>query len=127
MSSLNNETKGHTFIMYVGQDDTCYKLRLSNEKLLDAVFAKDHPEWRHLDAGILHGVIINKILGINSTDVTLKDYVKYVKDEAEAVSLVRSGQYQLAFFLKPTRIEQVREIAMARKVMPPNRRTFILS
>ncbi|MCK6467655.1 MAG: DUF1015 domain-containing protein [Candidatus Brocadia sinica] len=124
MSSLNNETKGHTFIMYVGQDDTCYKLRLSNEKLLDAVFAKDHPEWRHLDAGILHGVIINKILGINSTDVTLKDYVKYVKDEAEAVSFVRSGQYQLAFFLKPTRIEQVREIAMARKVMPPKSTYF---
>lgn len=124
MSSLNNETKGHTFIMYVGQEDACYKLRLSNEKLLDAVFAKDHPEWRHLDAGILHGMIINKILGINSTEVTVKDYVKYVKEETEAVSLVRSGQYQLAFFLKPTRIEQVREIAMARKVMPPKSTYF---
>ena len=124
MSSLSNETEGHTFVMYVGQEDAYYKLRLSNEKLLDAVFVKDHPEWRHLDAGILHGVIINKILGINSNDVTLKDYVKYVKDEAEAVSLVRSGQYQLAFFLNPTRIEQVREIAMARKVMPPKSTYF---
>ncbi len=124
MSSLNYETTGHTFMMYAGQNDTYYKLRLCNEKLLDTVFAKDHPEWRHLDAGILHGVIINKILGINSNDVTLKDYVKYVKDEAEAVSLVSSGQYQLAFFLKPTRIEQVREIATARKVMPPKSTYF---
>ncbi|MDN3514640.1 MAG: DUF1015 domain-containing protein [Candidatus Brocadia sp.] len=124
MSSLSNEAKGHTFVMYIGQDDTYYKLRLSNEKLLDAVFAKDHPEWRHLDAGILHGVIIGKILGINSTDVTIKDYVKYVKDEAEAVSLVKSGQYQLAFFLNPTRIEQVREISIARKVMPPKSTYF---
>ncbi|MCC7526565.1 MAG: DUF1015 family protein, partial [Chitinophagaceae bacterium] len=42
----------------------------------------------------------------------------------EAVSLVRSGQYQLAFFLKPTRIEQVKEIASARKVMPPKSTYF---
>ncbi|MFN3532106.1 MAG: DUF1015 domain-containing protein [Candidatus Brocadia sp.] len=124
MSSLNDETKGHAFIMYVGQEDAYYKLRLSNEKLLDMVFANNHPEWKHLDAGILHGMIIDKILGINSNDVTLKDYVKYVKDEAEAVSLVQSGQYQLAFFLNPTRIEQVREIAMARKVMPPKSTYF---
>lgn len=124
MSQLNNETKGHTFVMYVGQENAYYKLRLSNEKVLDMVFTNNHPEWKHLDAGILHGMIIDKILGINSNDVTLKDYVKYVKDEAEAVSLVRSGQYQLAFFLNPTRIEQVREIAMARKVMPPKSTYF---
>lgn len=124
MSSLNNETKGHAFIMYVGQEDASYKLRLSNEKLLDMSFANNHPEWKHLDAGVLHGMIIDKILGITSNDVTLKDYVKYVKDEAEAISLVQSGQYQLAFFLNPTRIEQVREIAMARKVMPPKSTYF---
>ncbi|GAN33321.1 MAG: DUF1015 domain-containing protein [Candidatus Brocadia sp. AMX2] len=124
MSQLNNETKGHTFVMYVGQENAYYKLRLSNEKVLDMAFTNNHPEWKHLDAGILHGMIIDKILGINSNDVTLKDYVKYVKDEAEAVSLVRSGQYQLAFFLNPTRIEQVREIAMARKVMPPKSTYF---
>lgn len=94
------------------------------KKVLDMAFTNNHPEWKHLDAGILHGMIIGKILGINSNDVTLKDYVKYVKDEAEAVSLVRSGQYQLAFFLNPTRIEQVREIAMARKVMPPKSTYF---
>lgn len=124
MSRLSTATEDHTFVMYAGQEDAYYKLYLSNEKFADMVFAADHPEWRHLDAGILHGVIINRILGIASDDVTVKDYVKYVKDEAEAVSLVRSGQYQLAFFLKPTRIEQVREIATARKVMPPKSTYF---
>ncbi len=124
MSKLHTDTRDHTFIMYGGQEDAFYKLWLSNEELLDSVFAHDHPEWRHLDAGILHGMVINKILGINSLDVAVKDYVKYVKDEREAVSLVRSNQYQLAFFLKPTRIEQVKEIAMARKVMPPKSTYF---
>lgn len=124
ISKLNSETKEHIFVMYAGQPDTFYKLQLTNEKLLELVFANNHPEWRHLDTGILHGVIIHKILDIHSADVTLKDYVKYVKDEAEAVSLVRSGQYQLAFFLKPTPIEQVKEIATARKVMPPKSTYF---
>ncbi|MDO8142410.1 MAG: DUF1015 domain-containing protein [Candidatus Brocadiales bacterium] len=124
MPRLNAETRGHTFVMYAGQEDTYYRLQLSNEKLLDTVFANDHPEWRHLDAGILHSAVIHKILGIHSTDVALKDYVKYVKEETDAVSLVKSGQYQLAFFLRPTRIEQVREIAMSRKVMPPKSTYF---
>ncbi|MBV6518992.1 MAG: DUF1015 domain-containing protein [Candidatus Brocadia sp.] len=124
MSHLNNGSEAHAFIMYEGQEDAYYKLQLSNEKVLDVVFAADHPEWRRLDAGILHGVIIDKILGIAASDVTAKDYVKYVKDEADAISFVQSGQYQLAFFLKPTRIEQVREIASARKVMPPKSTYF---
>ena len=124
MSRLYAETKRYTFGMYAGQEDAYYKLHLTNEKLLDTAFAKDHPEWKHLDTGILHGMIINKILGINFADLTLKNYVKYVKEESEAVSLVRSGEYQLAFFLKPTLIEQVREIATARKVMPPKSTYF---
>lgn len=123
-SKLSNNAAGHVFVMYTGQNDTYYRLQLNNEKLPDVVFANDHPEWRNLDAGILHGMIINTLLNINSLDVTSKDYVKYVKDEAEAVSLVQSGQYQLAFFLRPTLIEQVKEIAMARKVMPPKSTYF---
>lgn len=124
MARLNNAPETHAFIMYAGQEDAYYKLSLNNEKIIDTIFANDHPEWRHLDAGILHGVIINKVLGIAADDVTIKEYVKYVKEETEAVSLVRSGQYQLAFFLKPTRIEQVKEIASARKVMPPKSTYF---
>lgn len=124
MARLNNAPETHAFIMYAGQEDAYYKLSLNSEKIIDTIFANDHPEWRHLDAGILHGVIINKVLGIAADDVTIKEYVKYVKEETEAVSLVRSGQYQLAFFLKPTRIEQVKEIASARKVMPPKSTYF---
>ncbi len=124
MPKLNDGRGDHVFVMYTGQEDAYYRLQLSDEKLLDAVFAHDHPEWKHLDAGILHSAIIHKILGIQSTDVTIKEYVKYVKEETEAVSLVKSGQYQLAFFMRPTRIEQVREIAMMRKVMPPKSTYF---
>ena len=72
MSRLNGEVSGNAFVMYVGKTDAYYKLQLVNEKALDAVFANTHPEWRSLDAGILHGVIINKILGITSNDVSLK-------------------------------------------------------
>ncbi|MCF6157257.1 MAG: DUF1015 domain-containing protein [wastewater metagenome] len=124
ISRFNAETRNHTFGMYVGQEDLYYTLYLRSQKLLDAAFAHGHPEWKHLDTGILHGMIINRILGINFFDVTQKDNVKYVKDEKEAVTLVKSGHYQLAFFLKPTPIEQVKEIAMARKVMPPKSTYF---
>ncbi|MDR4507131.1 MAG: DUF1015 domain-containing protein [Candidatus Brocadiaceae bacterium] len=125
LSRLDDQKKGHSFLMYVGSEDACYLLRLKSEGLLESVFANDHPEWKRLDAGILHGIVLKKLLGVGSQDVILmKNSVKYEKNIAAAVSLVRSGQYQLAFLLKPTRIEQVREIAMARKVMPPKSTNF---
>jgi len=99
-------------------------LQLNGENVLDKVFANDHPEWKRLDAGILHSVIINRILGIHSGEAGLKNFIKYVKNETEAISLVQSGDFQVAFILRPTLIEQVREIALARKVMPPKSTYF---
>ena len=92
--------------------------------MIETVFTNNHPEWKHLDAGILHGMIVEKILGINATHGNNKNAVIYVKDEKEALSQVKAGYYQLAFFMKPTIIEQVKEIAMTRKVMPPKSTYF---
>ena len=92
--------------------------------MIESVFANNHPEWKHLDAGILHGIIIERILGINTAHGNDKNAVIYIKDEKEALSQVKAGHYQLAFFMKPTLIEQVKEIAMKRKVMPPKSTYF---
>jgi len=124
MQKLNSDSKPHSFVMYVGETDKYYLLQLNGENVLDKVFANDHPEWKRLDAGILHSVIINRILGIHSGEAGLKNFIKYVKNETEAISLVQSGDFQVAFILRPTLIEQVREIALARKVMPPKSTYF---
>ncbi|MFO0794439.1 MAG: DUF1015 domain-containing protein [Candidatus Brocadiaceae bacterium] len=124
LSVLNKETKEPVFVMYAGKEDAYYKLQPNNAAIIESVFANNHPEWKHLDAGILHGMIIERILGINAAQGNDKNAVIYVKDEKEAVSQVKAGNYQLAFFMKPTLIGQVKEIAMKRKVMPPKSTYF---
>ncbi|MCF6150452.1 MAG: DUF1015 domain-containing protein [Candidatus Kuenenia sp.] len=124
VQKLNSDAKTHSFVMYLGERDKYYLLRLNDERVLETIFTNNHPEWKHLDAGILHSIVINRILGIDSGEAGLKDYIKYVKNESEVVSLVQSGDFQLAFILRPTLIEQVREIALARKVMPPKSTYF---
>ncbi|GJQ49281.1 hypothetical protein KsCSTR_39260 [Candidatus Kuenenia stuttgartiensis] len=124
MRKLNSDSAPHCFVMYAGQGDRYSLLRLNDKRILEKVFANDHPEWKHLDAGILHSIVLKRILGINSDEAGLKDFIKYVKNETEAVSLVQSGAFQAAFILRPTLIEQVREIALAHKVMPPKSTYF---
>ena len=124
LSVLNKETKEPVFVMYAGKEDAYYKLQPNNANMIETVFANNHPEWKHLDAGILHGMIIERILDINAAHGNDKNAVIYVKDEKEAVSQVKAGHYQFAFFMKPTLIEQVKEIAMKRKVMPPKSTYF---
>jgi len=122
---LNSNGKGvHKFAMYSGEEDAYYLLQLKNEKVLDQVFDCDDPEWRNIDAGIFQTIIINKILGIKSEKSPDEKVIDYVKEAEEAIKTVKSGKYQLAFILRPTLIEQVKEIAMKRKVMPPKSTNF---
>ena len=50
--------------------------------------------------------------------------VGYSRSAADAEKRVFSGEYQLAFLLNPTRIEQVQAIAGAREKMPPKSTYF---
>jgi uncharacterized protein (DUF1015 family) len=48
----------------------------------------------------------------------------YARDFEQALELVRSGAYDAAFFMAPTPIERVREVAAAGESMPPKSTYF---
>jgi len=48
----------------------------------------------------------------------------YARDAKQAVALVESGEYDLAFLLRPTPVEQVREVAASGASMPPKSTYF---
>jgi uncharacterized protein (DUF1015 family) len=48
----------------------------------------------------------------------------YARDAAEAVALVERADYDAAFFMAPTPIEQVRAVAAAGETMPPKSTYF---
>lgn len=113
MSALEKKKNIHTFGMYAGGKNF-YVLELKDEKALDRAIADKPSEWKHLDVSILHLFIFQRVLGIHDED----DNIEFVKDPAAAVSAVKSGKFESAFFLNPTRPAQVIEIAKLGKRMP---------
>lgn len=78
------------------------------------LLGEDHgPAWRDLDVAVLHGGILERILGLPDN----AEFV-YEKDPAAAVNLVRSGQKDMAFLLRNMDPAQVCACAEAREQMP---------
>ena len=72
----------------------------------------------NLDVNVLHKLFLNEILGITDEDVQKQTYTRYYKDLEDERRDFDSGKLQIAFFLNPTRVDQVVEAAKAGLKMP---------
>lgn len=123
-ASLNRElakSPDHIFGLYVGSNKKYYLLSLANDKTPDVAFKEEPKCFRRLDTRILHGLVLDKILGEHAGE---EKYLTYVHDAHEAIEQVNDEEYDLAFFLKPTTIEQVKDVASERLKMPPKTTFF---
>jgi len=109
----------HNFGMYLHGENKYWLLKLKNERLIDKYVSSDKPrELKKLDVTILHSIVIREILGISDRDIELENSVRFVHNDDEAFDLVKQGGYQLAFFLNPTKVEQVVSVADKYEKMP---------
>lgn len=97
--------------LYMNNDDIWYILKYKGMTLQDV-----HPSLSNLGVVLLHELIFKRILEIN-------DFA-YEMDANEAVKMVRAGAFDAAFFLKPTRLEDVEQVALVNKRMPPKSTYF---
>ncbi len=85
----------------------------------------DIPEHqRRLDLVHLHTLILDRLLGLNPERVREQTNIRYLRDAAEAVQQVRSGDADLTFLTNPVPMEQLREVAFAGQVMPQKSTDF---
>jgi len=56
--------------------------------------------------------------------VKQESYITYVRGRQEAISAVRDRRAQVAFLLNPTRLDQLRDIALEGSVMPQKSTDF---
>lgn len=121
LKEVLEKSPNHTFGLYVGSNKKYYLLSLASDKTPERAFKEESECIRRLDTRILHGLALEKILGEHIAD---EKYIKYVHDVHEALELVDDEDYDMVFFLKPTMIEQVRDVASARLKMPPKTTFF---
>ncbi len=101
-----------------------FRLTLRDQAVADALLA-DRPEpYRRLDTAVLESLILKGPLGLSDDDISHLQGLGYSRTDDEALELVMSGEYDAAFFLRPSPVAQVREIAAAGETMPPKSTYF---
>ena len=80
--------------------------------------------YRQLDTGRARGAVLKGALGLSDEDISHFNGLFYARDTEEALAMVASGEYDAAFLMRPTPVEQVREVAAAGENMPPKSTFF---
>ena len=110
-------------LLQLGYIDTreqrALRLTLKDQAIADAALAGHSEAYRRLDTGVLETLLLKGALGLSDDDISHFNGLFYARDTAEALALVRSGEYDAAFVMRPTPVGQVREIAAAGENMPP--------
>jgi uncharacterized protein (DUF1015 family) len=108
----------HVFGMRVKDEQSYYLLSLRNEADMDALLPDKSQSYRRLDVSILHHLIIDKLLGIRMDTHKMGLNIEYIKDAEEADKRVHDNAAEVVFFMNPTKVREVREVAAAGERMP---------
>ncbi len=101
-----------------------YRLKLKDQAIADAALPDFSEAYRSLDTGVLEALILKGTLGLSDDDISHFNGLFYARSTEEAVAMVRSGEYDAAFLMRPTLVEQVRKIAASGENMPPKSTFF---
>ena len=72
--------------------------------------------WKHLDVAVLQELVLHPLLGIHPDEPETLERLRFVKDAHDALGM--TGTHDVAFILRPTRMDQMREVALAGETMP---------
>ncbi len=120
LKKLEAEGGGKTaFGLRIMDKNSYFILTMKTRDMMDKVFGDKIPDvFKNLDVTVLHSLILSKILGITQEAQEKQENLIYVKSYDEALGAMNKGGNQLVFLLNPTRIEQVKAVALAGFVMP---------
>jgi len=107
-----------------GRDGRALRLRIKDQAIADAALPDRSDAYRQLDTGVLETLLLKNALGYSDDDIAHFNGLFYARDTAEALAMVRSGEFDAAFLMRPTPVGQVRAVAAAGENMPPKSTYF---
>lgn len=109
---------GHSFGVYLGGGDY-YTITLKKDVSLEKILGLKRPRaWLYLDVNILHLLILKHMMGMDTTVMEDEGNIVYIREEVEALDMIKNKKAKIAFILNPTKIEEVKEIVDLGDVMP---------
>jgi len=121
-----SQDKLHTIGLKAKKDPAYYSLTLKDTSIMEEVLADRSKAWRELDVVILHKLILERYLGIDEKALAENKNIDYIRYRDKALELLEKGEkeYQAAFLLNPTPIEDLKKIADAGERMPQKSTDF---
>ncbi len=112
-----NSHKTSVIAFYPQGDHQCYLMHLK-EGMRDHMGEDLHPSLKKLDVLVLSRFLLQKGLGFSREELDDDENFHYQSSLTKALEAVKEGAYEMAFFLSPTSIEHVKEVASNLLVMP---------
>jgi uncharacterized protein (DUF1015 family) len=112
------------FGLYDSFHKQAYRLRLKDPGALDRVLAGKPEAYRRLDSAILETLVLKGLAGMSDEDIDGRHGLEYAKSVPDALARVDSGEYDVAFILRPVPVEQIRAVAATAENMPPKSTYF---
>jgi uncharacterized protein (DUF1015 family) len=112
----------HVAFIAVTQDGI--HLLTAKPNAIKQALADTPPRQAQLDVVQLHSIVLDRILGLDQETITRLGNVRYIREADEAVGLVKSGQADIAFLIKPITLDQLRDISLSGNVMPQKSTDF---
>ncbi len=105
-----------------GGNSGFYLAVLKDRQAMDSAAPNMSGAWKSLDVSVLHKLVLEKLLGIGEKELAGGANIEYVKDTGnavdESIAKVDTGQRQLAFFVSPPKMQQLRMVTAAGEKMP---------
>lgn len=105
------------FLVKARGDDAPRRVTLRTDVDLDSAIPLERSSaWKGLDVAVLQELILDPILGIHPDRPETLERLSFAQDAHKTLASV--GEHDVAFVLRPTRMDQMREVALAGETMP---------
>jgi uncharacterized protein (DUF1015 family) len=101
-----------------------FRLTLRDQASANAALRGRPEAYRRLDTAVLETLLLEGALGMDDEAISHLDGLGYARDADEARALLDAGEYDAAFFMRGTPIEQVQAVAASGENMPPKSTFF---
>lgn len=112
----------HRFGLFM--PDKAWVLTLRDVGVMETAVEGHVDCWKQLDVSILQALVLDRSLGIPTASLATTPDIGYTRDWDDAITRVKSGEYQLAFLLNLPTADEVRQVASAGDKMPPKSTFF---
>ncbi len=99
-------------------------LTLKDPAIAAAALPGKPAPYRRLDTAVLEALLLTGALGMSEDDISHLNGLDYARTAEQARARVDAGEADAAFFMAPTPVSQVRDVAAAGENMPPKSTYF---